>query len=106
VYTRIAGVAVALGATVLVAKFWRPIAKSVVKGYLSVTDHLREYAAEGTEGIQDLYAEAKSEHERAKEAAAACAEAPVEELSPQPARVPKRRAPKAEAATEPTAQPA
>lgn len=40
----------------------KPLAKGAIKGYLKVTERMRELAAEATEQIQDLYAEAKYEY--------------------------------------------
>jgi hypothetical protein len=39
----------------------RSVAKSAVKAYLTVTERLRETAAEAREGLDDLYAEAQAE---------------------------------------------
>src|SRR5713101_9171 len=41
----------------------RPLAKGAVKGYLTLSDKVREWAAESGEQWQDLVAEAKAEHE-------------------------------------------
>lgn len=41
----------------------KPLAKNVVKGYLSATNRLRELTAEASETFQDIYAEAKHEYE-------------------------------------------
>ena len=41
----------------------KPLAKQAIKGYLAATERVREMAAEATEQIQDLYAEAKYEYE-------------------------------------------
>jgi F0F1-type ATP synthase membrane subunit b/b' len=63
---RVAGVGLALAATLLVAKYWRPVVKTAIKGYLTATDRIREMTAEAGEGMQDLVAEAKAEHEKAR----------------------------------------
>jgi hypothetical protein len=41
----------------------KPLAKSAIKGYLAATERVREMAAEATEQLQDLYAEARYEYE-------------------------------------------
>jgi uncharacterized protein DUF5132 len=41
----------------------RPVAKGAIKGYLTVAEKARELFAETGEQLQDLVAEAKSEHE-------------------------------------------
>ena len=45
-----------------VAALSRPLAKGLIKGYLALTDTVKEYAAEAGETISDLMAEAKAEH--------------------------------------------
>jgi hypothetical protein len=39
----------------------RPVAKTVVKGYLDVADRLSEITAEARETLGDIYAEARAE---------------------------------------------
>jgi len=59
------GVGVALMAPVLftvVASVVRPVAKGVIKGGLMLADSTKEFAAEASEQISDLVAEAKSEY--------------------------------------------
>jgi hypothetical protein len=41
----------------------KPLAKQAIKGYLAATERVRELAAEATEQLQDIYAEAKYEYE-------------------------------------------
>lgn len=41
----------------------KPVAKGAIKGYLVATQRAREWTAESTERLQDLYAEAKYEFE-------------------------------------------
>ncbi len=41
----------------------KPLAKGAIKGYLAATDRAREWVAEASEQMQDLYAEAKHEYE-------------------------------------------
>lgn len=60
---RLAGIALAVGAGVLLGRGLRPVVKGAIRGYLSVSDRAREMAAEAGESLQDLYAEAKSEYE-------------------------------------------
>jgi hypothetical protein len=40
----------------------RPVAKSMIKGYLTVQDTVTEWAAETGEHMSDLVAEARAEH--------------------------------------------
>lgn len=40
----------------------RPLAKGAIKGYLTVQDKVKEYAAVSAEQLSDLVAEARSEH--------------------------------------------
>lgn len=61
---------VALAAPIVlpaVAAVSRPLAKTLIKGYLALADTVKEYAAEAAEQISDLVAECKAE--RAQEAA-------------------------------------
>jgi len=63
---------VALAAPIVlpaVAAVSRPLAKTLIKGYLALADTIKEYAAEAGEQISDLVAECKAE--RASELAAA-----------------------------------
>ena len=56
--------AIAIAAVAVVgAPRAKPLAKQAIKGYLAATERVREMAAEATEQIQDLYAEAKYEYE-------------------------------------------
>jgi hypothetical protein len=45
-----------------VASVSRPLAKTLIKGYLALADTVKEYAAEAGENISDLMAECKAEH--------------------------------------------
>ncbi len=59
------GVGVALAAPILfpaVAAIARPAAKGLIKGGLFVMDSLKELAAEGSEQLSDLVAEARAEY--------------------------------------------
>jgi len=56
---------VALAAPIVlpaVAAVSRPLAKTLIKGYLALADTVKEYAAEAGENISDLMAECKAEH--------------------------------------------
>ena len=56
---------VALAAPIVlpaVAAVSRPLAKTLIKGYLALADTVKEYAAETGENISDLLAECKAEH--------------------------------------------
>jgi hypothetical protein len=56
---------VALAAPIVlpaVAAVSRPLAKTLIKGYLALADTVKEYAAEAGENISDLLAECKAEH--------------------------------------------
>ena len=72
---RILGVALALGAGVMIGRGMRPVAKGAIKGYMSLADRLKEYTAEAGESLQDLYHEAKSERDQAVGEGAPVAEA-------------------------------
>jgi hypothetical protein len=41
----------------------KPMVKTAIKGYLTATHRVRAAAAEASESLQDLYAEAKHEYE-------------------------------------------
>ncbi len=74
---------VALAAPIVlpaVAAVSRPLAKTLIKGYLVLSDMAKEFAAETGEQISDLVAEVKAERE-----AAVAAEA-VAEPEPKPAK--------------------
>ena len=56
---------VALAAPIVlpaVASVSRPLAKTLIKGYLALADTVKEYAAEAGESFSDLMAECKAEH--------------------------------------------
>jgi hypothetical protein len=57
------GIAAVAVVGVLAAPRLKPVAKSAIIGYLSLTERAREWAAEAVEQVQDLYAEAKYEYE-------------------------------------------
>ncbi len=64
-------VGVALAAPLVlpaVAAVSRPLAKTLIKGYLALADTFKEYAAEAGENISDLLAECKAEHAAGLEA--------------------------------------
>ncbi len=58
-----------------VAAVSRPLAKTLIKGYLALADTVKEYAAEAGEQISDLLAECKAERAAAAARGAAVAEA-------------------------------
>ena len=67
---------VALAAPIVlpaVASVSRPLAKSLIRGYLALADTVKEFAAEAQEQVSDLVAEVKAE--RTAETAAATAAA-------------------------------
>ena len=75
------GVGVALVAPIILpaaAALARPLAKSLIKGYLCLADKVKEAVAESGEQLSDLGAEARAEHEAELAAAAAA----VSEASP------------------------
>lgn len=80
--------AIAIAAVAVVgAPRAKPLAKQAIKGYLAATERVREMAAEATEQIQDLYAEAKYEYESQLDGEAAeHGTAEAEEAAPRPRR--------------------
>jgi hypothetical protein len=56
------GVGLLAGAAIVLSKQGRPIAKGALVGYFTLTDRLRTLAAETTEQVQDLLAEARAEY--------------------------------------------
>lgn len=59
----------------------KPLAKQAVKGYLAASQRVREWSAEATEQLQDIYAEAKYEYESGV----------TEEAPAEPEAAPRRR---------------
>jgi len=55
-----------LGAAILLARNSRTILKGGMRGYLYLSDKLRVYGAEAKENLEDLYAEAKTEHDQVR----------------------------------------
>ena len=55
------GAALVVGVGLLAARGGRPLAKSVIRGYLTATDSVRGWTANAVEQAQDLYAESKAE---------------------------------------------
>jgi hypothetical protein len=54
-----------------------PLMRAAVRGYVTVTDRVKEYTAEAREQLQDLAAEVRAERQRAaEEAEAAASQAP------------------------------
>ncbi|MEW6659362.1 MAG: DUF5132 domain-containing protein [Thermodesulfobacteriota bacterium] len=67
---------VALAAPIVlpaVASISRPLAKTLIRGYLALADTVKEFAAEAQEQVSDLVAEVKSERTGATTTAAAAA---------------------------------
>src|SRR5689334_22464044 len=58
-----AGVGIVVGVIALTSRRDSPLAKEMMKGYLTVSDRVRELVAEAGEQIADLYAEARAEYE-------------------------------------------
>ncbi|MCL5266071.1 MAG: DUF5132 domain-containing protein [Chloroflexi bacterium] len=75
------GLGIAAGALLLAARGGRPLMKGAVKGYLTLSEKVKEATAEVAEELQDVYAEAKAEYEAQ----------PVVEASPASARPRPRR---------------
>src|SRR5205823_6163270 len=57
------GVAVVLGVAAVGARRDSPLVKEIMKGYMLVSDRVKELVAEAGEQMSDLYAEAKAEYE-------------------------------------------
>ena len=60
---RVVGLALALGAGVLIGRGMRPVAKGAIRGFMAASDRVREAAATAGESLEDLYHEAKAERE-------------------------------------------
>ncbi|MGB7911639.1 MAG: DUF5132 domain-containing protein [Desulfobaccales bacterium] len=78
---------VALAAPIVlpaVAAVSRPLAKTLIRGYLTLADMAKEFAAEAGEQISDLMAEVQSERAESAtaEAAAATVEAVAKKVKP------------------------
>ena len=56
------GVGLLAGAAILLSKQGRPLAKGALVGYFTLSDRLKTLAAETSEQVQDLFAEAKAEY--------------------------------------------
>ena len=75
---------VALAAPIVlpaVAAVSRPLAKTLIKGYLALADTVKEYTAEAGEQISDLMAECQAERTATTTAAAATAKAKTKPAS-------------------------
>jgi hypothetical protein len=57
------GFAAVAAITLIAGPRGRPLAKGAVRASLAAADRVREWTAEAAEQLQDLYAEAKYEHE-------------------------------------------
>jgi hypothetical protein len=83
--TALIGVGVALAAPILLpaaASGFRPLAKTVIKGYLVVADSVKEVVAEAGEQLSDLVAEARAERAAAATAATAAGVSATPEEKP------------------------
>lgn len=70
-------VGVAMAAPIVlpaVAAVSRPLAKNLIKGYLVLSDMIKEFAAEAGEQVSDLVAEVRAEREAAGAAVTTAAE--------------------------------
>jgi esterase/lipase len=70
---------VALAAPIVlpaVASVSRPLAKTLIRGYLTLADTVKEFTAEAQEQVSDLMAEVKAERTAATTEAAAAAKSP------------------------------
>jgi hypothetical protein len=68
---------VALAAPIVlpaVASISRPLAKTLIRGYLALADTIKEFTAEAQEQVSDLMAEVKAERTASMAAAAGAAE--------------------------------
>lgn len=87
-------VVLAVSAGPKLMKAGRPFVKRVIKGYLAAQEMTKEKLAEGSERMQDLYAEAKHEYEQEQVAAQAesdiMPEPVMAEATAQPAEGAKR----------------
>lgn len=61
---RLIAIGLAIGAGLLLGRGLRPVAKGMIRGYLTVADRVKEMVAETGESLQDIYAEAKAEYEQ------------------------------------------
>src|SRR5205823_2361418 len=102
-----AGVAVVLGVAAVGARRDSPVVKEIVKGYLMVSDRVKELVAEAGEQLADLYAEARAEYESGTSALATLG-APAAAAAAAPATATRRRGrpPRSEAAAPAAAEPA
>jgi hypothetical protein len=96
------GVGLLAGAAIVLGKQGRPLAKGALVGYFTLSDRLRSLAAETSEQVQDLLAEARAEY---KERVSADDEIEIvdvieEEAPPPPPKRPRAGRGRAAAATE------
>ena len=76
-----AGVAVVLGVAAVGARRDSPLVKEIMKGYLVVSDRVKELVAEAGEQMADLYAEARAEYEAGASGLATLGAAGAEEAA-------------------------
>src|SRR5437868_4502731 len=98
-----AGVAVVLGVAAVGARRDSPVVKEIMKGYLMISDRVKELVAEAGEQLADLYAEARLEYESGASSLATIG-APAAAAAAAPRR--RGRPPRSEAAAPAAAEPA
>ena len=54
-------IGVGVGVALLMGRGFRPVAKQAIKGYLKASEGIQRVTSGAREGLQDIYAEAKSE---------------------------------------------
>ena len=60
---RVLKIGLLVGAGLVLGRGLRPVAKGAFRGYMAASDRVREFTAEASESLQDLYAEAKAERD-------------------------------------------
>jgi hypothetical protein len=79
-------VAIVIGVGLFVfRRGFRPVAKGAVKVYLTAAEGVKEATEGAREGMQDLYAEARSEAEQAKAESPSKARGPRQKATHEPA---------------------
>lgn len=56
-------IGVGVGVALVMGRSFRPLAKQAIKGYLMASEGVQRATTGAREGLQDLYQEAKSEHQ-------------------------------------------
>ena len=83
------GVGLVAGAAIVLAKSGRPVLKSAIVGYLTLSDRVKTLAAETSEQLQDLYEEARTEYQ---DTLAAEQEVEIVDVEDEPPPPPPKRA--------------